>query len=285
MSLKAFVVRDASLSDELDLAYLLYYETSGRFIIELNPSVGEWDMPPILSSFLRRGTMTVDHYWSRIWVEQRIIPPDRQNLGMILKEFHLKEYDPFSLLMIAKGKCSQDDCYLMPLKENAFPDELKERLRHKIRDVFKTSEDRILLAYFDGTVLPVEKTVLESENSRLARLLSYHKGLSGLKLSPGGHGLEWNEDQYITEEQLRKAAGSGQVTFSDILIFVKNNLISTGEAAAMLDCSRQNINDLVRRKKLFPVRKEGNNSLFLRSDIAAESDRRGLRKSIHKTVT
>ena len=60
----------------------------------------------------------------------------------------------------------KDDCYLMPLKENAFPDELKERLRHKIRDVFKTSEDRILLAYFDGTVLPVEKTVLGSENSR-----------------------------------------------------------------------------------------------------------------------
>ena len=35
----------------------------------------------------------------------------------------------------------------------------------------------------------------------------------------------------------------------------------------MLHCSRQNINDLVRREKLKPVRENGNNSLFLKSDI------------------
>ena len=55
----------------------------------------------------------------------------------------------------------------------------------------------------------------------------------------------------------------------DILSFVKNNLISTREAALMLSCSRQNINDLVKRGKLKPVREEGNNSLFLKRDIRA----------------
>ena len=265
--MKAFVIRDKALAGDPDLAYLLYYETEERFVIELNEAAEEWQMPPILASFFRRGRLTVDYRWSRIWVEQRIVPRDRQNLGMILKEYHLKEYDPFALLMIAKGRCSQDDCYLVPLKETEYPAGLKARLRQKLRDIVCVSEDRILLIYFDGKILPVEKRALESENEQLKRLLAYHKGLSGLKISPGGHGLEWGADQYITGAELRGAADAAQISFSDVLQFIEKNLVSTGEAAAMLGCSRQNINDLVRRGRLLPVRKDGNNSLFLRGDI------------------
>ena len=102
--MKIFPIRDASLPEDFDLGYLIYYEKSGRFCIELNPVADEWDMPLLLSSFARRSIFTLSFHWSRIWVEQRIIPPDRQNPGMILREYGLKEYDPFALLMIAKGR-------------------------------------------------------------------------------------------------------------------------------------------------------------------------------------
>ena len=40
---------------------------------------------------------------SKIWVEQRIIPSDRQNIAEILRDNNLKEYDEFELLMLAMG--------------------------------------------------------------------------------------------------------------------------------------------------------------------------------------
>lgn len=41
-------------------------------------------------------------------MQQRIAPTDRQNLGQILKDNGLDEYDEFQLLMLANGRCVQD---------------------------------------------------------------------------------------------------------------------------------------------------------------------------------
>ena len=57
------------------------YEREETFHIEISESVDEWEAPLILSSFVKRGVRALDPYWSRVWVEQRIIPRDRQNLG------------------------------------------------------------------------------------------------------------------------------------------------------------------------------------------------------------
>lgn len=47
---------------------------------------------------------------------------------------------------------------------------------------------------------------------------------------------------------------------------IANNLLTTAEAAQLLDCSRQNICDLVRRGSLQPVKEPEKNRLFLKSD-------------------
>ena len=80
--MKAYAIRDASIDKERDLAWLLYYEEERAFHIEICDDVDEWDVPRILSSFVRRGKRALDPYWSRMWVEQRIVPPDRQNLSL-----------------------------------------------------------------------------------------------------------------------------------------------------------------------------------------------------------
>ena len=95
-----------------DIAYLFYYEQEKRFYIELPDDADPWNTPLILSSLLKRGERTVNSYWSKIWVQQRIIPSDRQNLGQILKESGLDSYDEFQLLLLNEGRCSQDDYYI-----------------------------------------------------------------------------------------------------------------------------------------------------------------------------
>ncbi len=55
----------------------------------------------------------------------RIIPTDQQNLGQVLKENGLKEYDEYSLLMLSMGRCAQDDYYLAPIEDGELPKEIK----------------------------------------------------------------------------------------------------------------------------------------------------------------
>ena len=133
--MKIFAIRDESSQEQEDRAYLLYYEQEKRFYIELPENADAWETPLLLDSFVKRGETTVNSYWSRIWVEQRIVPPDRQNIGEILRDNHLKEYDEYALLMLAMGRCAQDDYYLVPIDEKELPEEFTKRFSKRIEDV------------------------------------------------------------------------------------------------------------------------------------------------------
>ena len=101
--MKIFAIRDESAQEQKNLAYLLYYEQEKRFYIELPENADAWETPLLLDSFVKRGETTVNSYWSKIWVQQRIVPTNRQNIGEILRDNHLKEYDEYELLMLAMG--------------------------------------------------------------------------------------------------------------------------------------------------------------------------------------
>ena len=67
--------------DKRLLGYLFYYERSRRFFAELLEGVDEWEAPFIFSSFVKKNIRSIDSEWSMKFVQQRIIPADRQNLG------------------------------------------------------------------------------------------------------------------------------------------------------------------------------------------------------------
>ena len=126
--MKIFAIRDESTQEQKDLAYLLYYKREKQFYIELPENADAWETPLLLDSFVKRGETTVNSYWSKIWVQQRIVPIDRQNIGEILRDNHLKEYDEYELLMLAMGRCAQDDYYLVPINEKELPEEIFDKV-------------------------------------------------------------------------------------------------------------------------------------------------------------
>jgi len=79
--MKIFAIRDESAADQIDLAYLLYYEMEKRFYIELPENADPWETPLLLSSFVKNGETSINSYWSNMWLQQRIVPTDRQNHG------------------------------------------------------------------------------------------------------------------------------------------------------------------------------------------------------------
>ncbi len=54
-----------------------------------------------------------------------------------------------------------------------------------------------------------------------------------------------------------------------LLQFISQNVVTTREAMELLDCSRQNIDDLIKRGKLTPVKKWDRDKLFWKADILA----------------
>ena len=63
-------------------------------------------IPGILA---RKGIREIDDKWSRLFVKERVVPPERQNIGMILREAGMSYYSEFPLLVYTQGRCSMDD--------------------------------------------------------------------------------------------------------------------------------------------------------------------------------
>lgn len=115
--MKVYAIRDEEENDGKDLAYLIYIEEEKQFYIELPADADPWETPLLLSSFVKKGIRSLGPYWSKLWVCQRIVPIDRQNIEEILRVNGLTEYDEYELLMLANGRCAQDSYYLVPVDQ------------------------------------------------------------------------------------------------------------------------------------------------------------------------
>lgn len=64
-------------------------------------------------------------------------------------------------------------------------------------------------------------------------------------------------------------------SFSDkeeLVSFIQREIINTTEALEILQCSRQNLNNLVQREVLKPIKELPRDRLFFRSDIVERKE-------------
>ena len=115
--MRAFAIIDTNVraNKRKPCATLYYDETRHDYRIEIEPWATEDDVPMLLIPFVHKKERTLDGTWSRKWVEERIVPPSRQNIGQVLKANGLTEYDDFKLLLVGMGRCSQDDFELVEI--------------------------------------------------------------------------------------------------------------------------------------------------------------------------
>ena len=265
--MKIFAIRDESNEEQSDLAYLLYYEHEKRFYIELPENTDPWDAPLLLSSFVKKGETTVNSYWSKLWVEQRIVPSDRQNLGQILKDNKLKEYDEFELLMLTMGRCAQDDYYLVPIEESQLPNQITERFSKRIEDIIPLENYCLLVFFRDGIVKKCSLKKHFRENRTFNILLKKEDAFYYAKMQPGGYGVEWDVNMSISDNLLYKIGKTVPLSVSDFKNCVVHGIVNVAEASEILGCSRQNIDYLTKTGKLHPVKTSEKNTLYFKSEI------------------
>ena len=144
--MKVFSIKNDSINKD-PVGYLVYYENPKSFYIELKDGLDPWDAPLLLSGFVERGEYSINSYWSGVWVKQRIIPAERQNIGEILKENNLSTYDEYEFLKLSNGRCVQDDYYLEEISDDLLPDNLLLRWKTKVADVIPL-KDSFVLVFF-----------------------------------------------------------------------------------------------------------------------------------------
>lgn len=265
--MKIFAIRDETDSRQRNLGYLLYYEIEKQFYIELPDKANPWTTPLLLSSFARKGETTISPYWSKIWVQQRILPADRQNIGQVLRENDLKSYDEYSLLMLSMGHCAQDDYYLVPINESELPKAISKRFLRKIDDVVPLEDYTLLVFFHDGTIKRTSLKAYFEENAQFSILLKRESLFSAVRVQAGGYGVSWDVNLNISNKVLYKTGKTVPVSKSEFITFVIQGVVNSIEAAELLGCSRQNIDDLTKRGKLCPIKTSGKNTLYLKAEI------------------
>lgn len=265
--MKVFVIRDEEDKECNDLAYLIYYEREKRFYIELPENADPWDVPLLLSSFAKRGEYTVNAYWSKLWVQQRIVPQDRQNLGQILKKNGLEQYDEYELLMLGEGRCAQDSYYLVMIDEGKLLEKFEARYKKKVEEVIPLENSKLLVFFRDGNVRKLNMKLMLSQNQHFSVILKQESLFNKVNVQTGGYGICWGDDLTIPDEKLYVTGQSVPLSVRDFSYFVSERIVNTAEAAKMLECTRQNIDDLVKRGRLHPVKEDAKSKLFLKSEI------------------
>ena len=264
-----FEIRDKARESSL-LGYLFYYERSKRFFAELLSDTDEWTCPFIFADYVRKGIYSIDSVRSGKFAEQRIIPPDRQNLGTILKENGLKEYDEYKLLLLSEGRCAQDELYLMRISEKDIIPEISKRFEGKVLDVMPLGNLKVLVFFTDGRSAVVDVGRLCRDDRLFGNVRRNDEVFRNVRVSPGGNGIEWGEERFIPAEILRATGRESAISYADITGFIQTRLVDTSEAAEILNCSRQYIKQLSDKERLTPLREGANSNLYMRSEIERE---------------
>ena len=118
--------------------------------------------------------------------------------------------------------------------------------------------------------MPLSELALK--DMRTQRLGAYRDLLKRAVIRAGGSELCVDGEAVITAEQIRSR--STVLPFSSDVIesYMAESMIDTFTAAEMLGCTRQNIQDLVKRGRLRSFKSLRNNYLFLKSDIAGAAE-------------
>lgn len=265
--MKSFAIYDADLNRTTPIGYMFYYEKAEEFVIELCENLDEWDAPLLFQGLVRQGIYTVSKEDSLLWVKERVIPNGRQNIGMILKNHHLKKYSEMALLSLSKGRCSQDSCYLKEISEEKLPENIVKRRKKNVQECFVTKDKQLLCMFRDNTVRKVDLTKLADLYKDVAHILKNEKLLRSVSVGVGGYSVSFDATIEIPASELRKVGVLLPLTTDDFYEFIGTNVIDTTTSCDKVQCSRQNLSYMVKEGKIKPVFRGTKENLFLKGEI------------------
>lgn len=147
------------------------------------------------------------------------------------------------------------------------PAEIKQRFTRKISDVIPLPEHELLVFFIDKTTKKCNVDDILKVRRTFAPVYRDDSIFNSVKVLPGGYGVGWSESMELSDTELYRIGTDIPLSLNAFLSFLKNRTITVSEAASTLDCSRQNIENLVKRGKLHPIKSSPKNTLFAKQEI------------------
>ena len=271
--MKLFALKDASDPSASTLAVLACYGRAEReYYIDMPRGSDPWAVPLVLSSFAKRGRWVVGPTWAKRWVESRVVPASRQNIGEILRVNGLSAYDELALLEATEGRNSQDDCYLEPLRAVDVPAWFAEREARRVVEAVALGGGRLLACFRTGESRIYSAEELLALEPSLERVLAGDGAFERAEVSPGGRGVRWGTVVRVGDEVLANAGRALPLSWDDLASMTPALLVDAAQAAQMLGCTRQNVNALMKRGALPAAKTSGKATLFLRASVRARAN-------------
>jgi hypothetical protein len=267
--MRVFAIHDNDLEENNSIGYLFFYERSNTFIIELADFLDEWTAPVLFSNMVKNKEFTVPREHAHLWVNERVIPPGRQNIAMILNNAKLSTYNEGKLLALSNGYCSQDACYLEEIDANALPEWVVKRQQDNILEAFPYADNRVICILGNDTVIEVDLRKCIAKVPKIEAILDNKRILASLKVDAGGYGITFNDSISIQKSILIENGIILPVYSSVFLDFAKHCIVNTAEACTLLNCSRQNLGYLVKNEMLHPIKDKWKENVFLKGDITS----------------
>ncbi len=265
--MKVFAIWDDDWENKTPIGYLFCYEKENAFMIELNSELDEWNAPLLFTSFVKKNIYTIPKEISALWVRERVIPSGRQNIGSILKNHKMTEYNEIKLLALSQGKCSQDSCYLKEITYNDVPQEIRARSLDNVTECFVSGEHDIICLFQNDMVRRVDLRKLVVENEKIASILRNQKILNTVEVGVGGYSITFNQSIEIDKRILIEKGAEIKISAQDFYSFVNKNIVDTAEACEILQCSKQNLTYLMKTGKVKPIRQGLRENLFYKGNI------------------
>ena len=265
--MKIFAIRNADIDKKKDLAYFFFSEKNRECCIEILQNADEWELPFVLDSYARRKHLTLGMSETLRFISQRIVPSDRQNIGMILKDNGLETYDEVSLFLLSEGRCAQDHCFLQKITETELPETIKERYKRRIVSAVPVASDQYLIAFMDGTVISFDLKKQVKVFPFLQRILTYAEKLQDLEIKGLGTEVACNQIGSISSDYLYEEGVKLSYALDDMIRLTNASMVTTQTMTELLGCSRQNINDMVKRGRISPMNTDTREQFFLRTEL------------------
>ena len=265
--MKSYAIYDEDLERLEPIGYLFYYEKAQSFIIELSSDLDEWHAPLLFQGLVRKGIYTIPKDIALMWVQERIIPSGRQNIGEILRTHKLKEYSEIAMLTLSKGRSSQDACFIEEVREEDVPECIKNKWHGNVAECFPTERGDIICLFQDNTVRQIILEKLVDKYPRITHVMKHRELLESVQIGVGGYSISFNESIEIAASDLKEYGVLLPLCASDFYGFVQKNIVDTTNACFMIECSRQNLAYLVKENRLKPIIQGTKENLYTKGEI------------------
>ena len=105
------------------------------------------------------------------------------------------------------------------------------------------------------------------ESKYVSEVSENEKIFNTVCVETGGYGVCWGENLCISKERLYQAGEKIPLSWEDLKYLISVNIVDSIEAANELECSKQNIDYLIKKRKIQPIKEGKKYRLFMKNDI------------------